>query len=693
MASAVDHRDILASALFHLSDLYEKQVSTASKAYEMLTLAADLGDTNALHRLGTAYATGIYMGYLLPMDGGRAILLENMAALAGSPEANMAMGYRYFYGIGVKQSCDKAQLYYEYAANKAAEQIQERRTGLHVEKLHLSHVESLNSKGRRELDGEVTDYYIHLAEEGNINAAMTLANMFMTGSRFVEQSLSKAAHFFTIAADTGHPAASGKLAYLLALQADKGDKIDMDRVLTLARFSANKGDSLGLLCIGFLHYRGINVELDFIKAMDYFQKVLNKHPDAGFYMGEILMGKGQKDASTSGKPLIPIDLAAAAQCYAVSSQQGHPLALHRLAHMSARGIGVAMSCQTATNGFKNVAEKGDWAYLATVAHRQVESGDVMSAMLSFSRLAVMGIESAQFNTAYLLSRLHSCPPWIKQPSISMSSISAMPFMDQSQNLLDYGNVAVIMSYKEWYNGTNHLGYQYTRKSDCEIRALSLHALSAGQANAESFRIIGDFNYYGQAYLKQNKKEAAAYYMLAADLHHSHAIFNLGLMYETGDGVAQDFHLAKRFYDQAAELDADARLPGKVALYILQNHKSIRSSLGPMGEKWIISVLSQCYSFYMKMAEVFAQDFGKPQEQYPSDTIISTIYSLFSTSKSFFTSSSISSSTTSEQSSLLVSKYIKIKILNAIDGIDIFMIIILGIAFVSIINIRNARRRR
>jgi TPR repeat protein len=27
-------------------------------------------------------------------------------------------------------------------------------------------------------------------------------------------------------------------------------------------------------------------------------------------------------------------------------------------------------------------------------------------------------------------------------------------------------------------------------------------------------------------------------MLAADLHQSHAIFNLGLMYEAGDGVAQ-----------------------------------------------------------------------------------------------------------------------------------------------------------
>jgi SEL1 protein len=402
LASPNNHREILASALYHLSDLYEKQISTSSKAFEMLTVAADLGDTNALHRLSIAYATGIYMGHLVPMDGGRAIFLENMAALAGSPEANMAMGYRYLFGIGVKQSCEKAQSHYEFAANKAIEQIQERRAALHVERTLLSHVENMNSKGRRELDGEVTDYYVHLAEEGNINAAMTLANMFMTGSRFLEQSFSKAAHFFSIAADAGHPAASGKLSYLLALQADKGDKIDIEKVLSLARFSANKGDPVGLLSIGFLHYRGLNVEQDFVKAMEYFQKVLNKHPDAGFYMGEILMGKGQRVSINSGKPIIPIDLSAAAQCYAVASQQGHPIALHRLAHMSARGIGVATSCQTATNGYKNVAEKGDWAYSLTIANRQAEAGDIMSAILLFSRLSVMGIEPAQFNTAYLL---------------------------------------------------------------------------------------------------------------------------------------------------------------------------------------------------------------------------------------------------------------------------------------------------
>jgi len=37
----------------------------------------------------------------------------------------------------------------------------------------------------------------------------------------------------------------------------------------------------------------------------------------------------------------------------------------------------------------------------------------------------------------------------------------------------------------------------------------------------------------------------------------------------GDGVQQDFHLAKRFYDMAADIDPEAVLPRLVALTMLQ----------------------------------------------------------------------------------------------------------------------------
>ena len=43
------------------------------------------------------------------------------------------------------------------------------------------------------------------------------------------------------------------------------------------------------------------------------------------------------------------------------------------------------------------------------------------------------------------------------------------------------------------------------------------------------------------------------------------MFNLGYMHELGLGMKQDIHLAKRFYDQAADTSADAKVPVYLAL--------------------------------------------------------------------------------------------------------------------------------
>lgn len=43
------------------------------------------------------------------------------------------------------------------------------------------------------------------------------------------------------------------------------------------------------------------------------------------------------------------------------------------------------------------------------------------------------------------------------------------------------------------------------------------------------------------------------------------MFNLGYMYEQGLGIKQDIHLAKRFYDMAADTSTDAQVPVGIAL--------------------------------------------------------------------------------------------------------------------------------
>ncbi len=59
------------------------------KAFKALTRAADRGYPPAQHRLSAIFATGISLGghFLVPMDAGRSLALEYMAALGGSEEA------------------------------------------------------------------------------------------------------------------------------------------------------------------------------------------------------------------------------------------------------------------------------------------------------------------------------------------------------------------------------------------------------------------------------------------------------------------------------------------------------------------------------------------------------------------------------------------------------------------------------
>lgn len=69
--------------------------------------------------------------------------------------------------------------------------------------------------------------------------------------------------------------------------------------------------------------------------------------------------------------------------------------------------------------------------------------------------------------------------------------------------------------------------------ESETRALILFDLSASQGNSDSSLMLGDLYYYNRAGLvgEDVRRQAAGFYRQAAELRHTHAIFNLGLMHE------------------------------------------------------------------------------------------------------------------------------------------------------------------
>lgn len=100
--------------------------------------------------------------------------------------------------------------------------------------------------------------------------------------------------------------------------------------------------------------------------------------------------------------------------------------------MYKRGLTGPASCKETVRLFKMVAEKGPWMEQLSTAHKMYAEGNELAALHLFAQLAAVGVESAQYNAAYILSKCTRCPPVDKSSSLlggtSMSATTENPFV-------------------------------------------------------------------------------------------------------------------------------------------------------------------------------------------------------------------------------------------------------------------------
>lgn len=158
--------------------------------------------------------------------------------------------------------------------------------------------------------------------------------------------------------------------------------------------------------------------------------------------------------------------------------------------------------------------------------------DKEGALLNYMLAAERGYEVAQSNVAYILDN-------DKKMLANLPLIGAS--FDQEQP-------------SEIIQGLNE-----------QESAFIYWTRSANQNNVDSRVKMGDYYFKGIG-TPIDFEKAVSCYRLAAETQGSPlAFWNLGWMYESGIGVAKDFHLAKRAYDQALNIDQDAYLPVKLSL--------------------------------------------------------------------------------------------------------------------------------
>jgi len=476
---------------------------TVDDALPQLRQAADQGDPAAQMLLGILYSRG---DIGKEPDEAAAVLYTHFSALAGHTRAELSLGYRHLYGIGVPQNCHDAVSYYTRVADKAVSYAQNGQAPF-IEKKRLSDGPESNANVNLGENEDVLMYYQQAADSGDPTAQSTLGQLYYYGARGVARNFEQALHYFTQAAEQGDGVSMSNLGHMYA----QGLGTTQDNATALHWFK--KGALLGNAAakngLGYLHMYGIGVNQNYQTAITYFTQAAEAgNPEGQFNIGAMQIGGlGVKRDHTK-----------AVQFFTLAAQQGHMVALYNLGLMHLNGLGTPRSCPVAVQILKGVAERGPWASMLANATNQLALGNVAQALAQFELMGEVGFEVAQSNAAFILD-------------------------EHGDDLTQLESLARHKQAMRWYRR------------------------AAQQANVHAELRLGDYYYFGLTGDPDYAK-AAAHYRTAAELKNPQAMFNMGFLHQFGQGLPRDLHLSKRYYDMAADTQSKAYVPASLALMAL-----------------------------------------------------------------------------------------------------------------------------
>ncbi|KAI5358228.1 putative tetratricopeptide-like helical domain superfamily [Septoria linicola] len=546
---------LLAELNFHGNHSHPVNYDAAFTRYKQLS---DLtGNSTAQYMVGFIYATGLAPS--IQMDQAKSMLFHTFAAEQGNTRSQMTLGYRHMAGIATAKNCDEAVHWYKQVADKAvlyyrsgppgghslvrdAWRIADEEGGVYGEGASVASAGQNAKQGGPTSDAyaDVEDVleYLHLqSSKGDLKATFGLARLHYDGTRGLKRDAKIAKQYFMDVAreywtannkvrkDVSHSTerlASKAAGYLgrMFLRGE-GTKQDFGKAKVWFTRGLANGDALSQYMLGLMYLEGYGVDQNIIKAADLFAAAADQDlAVAQTHLGTLFLDQG--------------DTATAAKYFELAARNSHIEAFYYLAEMSNKGIGRDKSCGSATVYYKIVVEKAEaiWSGLSE-AVEAYDEGEPSKAFIPYLMAAEQGSENAQANVAWLLDQAQSKPLWSPMNWLSSSASSTKQAL---------GDAALALVH-------------WTR--------------SAKQQNIDALVKMGDYYLIGLGTAVSAEHAAQCYQAAAETLESAQAMWNLGWMHENGVGIEQDFHLAKRFYDQALETNREAYLPVKLSLFKLR----------------------------------------------------------------------------------------------------------------------------
>lgn len=491
---------------------------------------------HALSLLGFCYGLGIGK----ERNSAKAFMYHYFAAEAGNMQSKLAIAYTY----SRQELYEKAVVLYAELAEAAVNSFLISKDSPVIEPVRIHNGAEENKEALRKSRGEDDeDFQIleYQAQKGNSVAMYKIGIFYYFGLRGVRRDHTKALSWFSKAVDKGEPRSMELLGEIYA----RGAGVTRNYTkafewLTLASkqqlYSAYNG-------MGYLYVKGYGVEQkNYTKAKEYFEKAAENEEAGGHYNLGVMFLKGIG---------VKKDVKLACNYFILAANAGQPKAFYQLAKMFHTGIGLKKNIPMATSLYKLVAERGPWSSLSRWALESYLKGEIGKAFLLYSRMAELGYEVAQSNAAWILDK----------------------FGEESMCMGESGPCT---------------------DSERHQRAHSLWWQASEQGNEHAALLIGDAYYYGRG-TERDYDRAADAYMHAKSQSNAQAMFNLGYMHEHGQGLPLDLHLAKRYYDQALEIDSAAKLPVTLALASLWVRRNYANS-------FLVDIIDSLPSVYPKVDE-------------------------------------------------------------------------------------------
>ncbi|CAL5442442.1 unnamed protein product [Camellia sinensis] len=506
--------------------------------------AAAGGYPHAQSALGFLYN----MGVTRERNGAKAFMYHHFAANGGNMQSKMALAYTY----SRQDMYDKAVKLYAELAEVAVNSFLISKDSPVIEPIRIHNGAEENKEALRKSRGEEDeDFQIleYQAQKGNALAMYKIGIFYYFGLRGLRRDHVKALSWFSKAVEKGEPRSMELLGEIYARGA--GVERNYTKAFEWLKLASRQQLYSAYNGMGYLYVKGYGVDKkNNTKAKEYFEKAAENEEAGGNYNLGVMYLKGIG---------VKRDVKLACKFFILAANKGQPKAFYQLAKMFHTGVGLKLNLPMATGLYKLVAERGPWSSLSRWALESYLKGDVGKAFLLYSRMAELGYEVAQSNAAWILDK--------------------------------YGQRSMCMGESGFCTDT-----------ESHQRAHSLWWQASEQGNEHAALLIGDAYYYGRG-TERDYERAAEAYKHAKSQSNAQAMFNLGYMHEHGEGLPFDLHLAKRYYDQALEIDPAAKLPVTLALASLWVRKNYENSfmvdmidslpdVFPKMEAWVENVIME-----------------------------------------------------------------------------------------------------